>query len=275
MNGLADCEWHRARMMELLGARAAASGGVLQVAHPSLAWPWVNYACPLDAGPAGVGAPAAGLAAAEAALAAAMAGQQAAGRIPCVLLAGPGRADWADWLARRPGDSPPACRERQQVLVLERGSFTPGAAPPANPPGVRVWPVPAGAERAWAELMLTAFGLPAELQPGLAAAWAGAGEQARARNAGSVRLYLAAAGHQPVGTGLLYLDTDGTAGLYGGAVLPDWRGRGIGRALTIRRLTDAFAAGAVRAVVQTSAPAVAALWYGMGAPEAYLAELWY
>lgn len=72
-------------------------------------------------------------------------------------------------------------------------------------------------------------------------------ELASALRAGSTqhRGYIAYVGNEPVSVGRLYTHPESHfAGLYGGATLAAWRGRGFYRALVAARANDAIAAGA-------------------------------
>ena len=64
--------------------------------------------------------------------------------------------------------------------------------------------------------------------------------------------YLAFAGDAPIGTASFSI-RDSIAVLRGAAVLPDWRGQGVQRALIARRLRDAMAAGAAWVVAEAEA----------------------
>ncbi|MCG0239047.1 MAG: GNAT family N-acetyltransferase [Firmicutes bacterium] len=243
-------EEHRARFQRLLGAEVAEWPGWLLVAHPRLRWPLFNYAVPLaEPDPAGAARAAAWL--------------EARDRLPCFLVT-PAAGRW------RPQGL--ALRERQVVLGLAPGA--PAPAPQPLPPEARVWALPAGAEADWADLLLSALGVPAQLQPPLREAYAGMGQ--RLAPGERLHLYLAEWDGQPVGTGMLFLDGEGLAGLYGAAVLPPWRGRGLGRFLTRRRLEDAWRLGAREALVQTGpGTPVAALWRRLGARVWYGVEVYY
>ncbi len=82
-------------------------------------------------------------------------------------------------------------------------------------------------------------------------------QAARASGTWRFRQYVAHLGDRPVGTGGATLDDD-VLRLWGGAVLPDARGRGVYRSMLATRCADGVAAGArvalVKGRVKTSGP---------------------
>lgn len=239
----AAAEAHRARWMALLGCVVAQAEGWLLVAHPTLQWPLFNYAAPVA--PAPPAAPAAAWLAVR-------------DRLPCFLT---------------PDAAPPApglaLLEEQAVLGA---AAAPAAAAPV-PAGMKVWPLPPALAPLWVDLMLDAFGIPAALRPPVAAAWAGAA--GRLAPGERLELYLAEADGSPAGTGALFVDAHGTAGLYGGAVLPEFRGRGLAGALAAQRLAAAFRAGARAALTQTQpGGGTERTWRRLGYGRLYSARVW-
>lgn len=96
----------------------------------------------------------------------------------------------------------------------------------------------------WGRLLTEAYEVPAPVGDGIRNAWTNL--------SGKARYYLAHLEGRPVGTGLTWQQGP-IAGLYAGAVLPDFRRRGAERATLIRRMQDARADGALLAVLQTEA----------------------
>lgn len=263
-------ERHRAGFQRLLGAWVQENPEWIRVCHPRLRGPLFNYSVPLrHPGPA-AGAQVATVSAGAAAQARAAgeAGGAGPGRLAALFIT-PAAAGWVP---------PGLTRQEEQVVLalpLPEAKTEPAAGPgKSRPPDLRIWPLPPAAAADWAELLLAALGLPAELRPELRAAYAGMPE--RLAPGEQLRLYLAELAGRPVGTGLLYVDPEGQAGLYGAAVMAAYRGRGVGRALTRRRLADARALGAGAALVQTAPEsAVAALWRQLEAVTLYGVAVYY
>jgi len=63
--------------------------------------------------------------------------------------------------------------------------------------------------------------------------------------------YLATIGDQPVAVSTLYFDA-GVAGIYNVATVPEWRGKGIGAAVTLRPLLEARQQGYKAGILQSS-----------------------
>lgn len=139
---------------------------------------------------------------------------------------------------------------------------------------MRIWPLPPALTDLWVDLLLDAFAIPGPLRPPLAAAWAGA--RGRLAPGERLELFLAEVNGHPAGTGALFVDAQGVAGLYGGAVLPRYRRRGLGGALVGQRLAAAFRAGATRTLTQTrpGGPTERA-WRRQGGHGLYSLQIWH
>lgn len=239
--------------MARLGCTVARQDGWLLVAHPQLQWPLYNYATPgTGAGDGETGVPDPVRAAAR---------LESHHRLPCFLTP-----------AAAPAPLPGLTRiEQQQVWQTDR----PPAGPRRQPDGVRAWPLPPALTPLWVDLMLDGFAIPPAMRPPLAAAW----EQARSRLAPGERLdlYLAEINGNPAGTGALFMDAHGVAGLYGGAVLPAYRRSGLGSMLVEHRLTAAFCNGARLALTQTASDSgIGRIWERLGAASTdHLVQVWY
>lgn len=161
---------------------------------------------------------------------------------------------------------------RQAVLVCDlpyQGADSP--APP--PPDLRVERIQPNQVDLWGRVLVRAYGASPADEHEIGEGWA---SLVRAPGDGAQALaYLAYLDDAPVATGLLWLLGD-AAGLYCGAVVPEFRRRGIERATVERRLADAAAAGARVALLQTEAgsPVAHLCTARLGFRLAYHRELW-
>lgn len=119
---------------------------------------------------------------------------------------------------------------------------------PDGGPGIQVDEVGPATVEEWVKTLAAAYGAEPERSRSISQAWAGLAEMP---GEGSRSLLCLARweGH-PVGTGLAWAQ-GGTAALYCGAVLPQYRRRGVERATLLYRLQWAAAVGCRQAILQT------------------------
>lgn len=97
----------------------------------------------------------------------------------------------------------------------------------------------------WAEVFTQGYGLPLGMEPSIFETWGSMGRNLPLRN------YIGYLNGKPVATSCLFLG-GGAAGIYSVATLPDYRGRGVGAAMTLKPLFDAQSMGYRIGVLQSS-----------------------
>lgn len=160
-------------------------------------------------------------------------------------------------------------RIHRQVVLYTRLPHGGGWAPP----GVSVRAITRGDRRDWGDLLLDAYELSrsagAEIQKGWLSLLSLEGSGTHSQG------YVATIAGQSVATAMLYVQGD-LAGLYCGAVLPEFRRRGVERATILHRLAEAERQGAAISYLQTEAgsPVEHLCLRHLGFEEAYRREVW-
>ncbi len=153
---------------------------------------------------------------------------------------------------------PPGMRENEWGRQLTARGFTLQDGPAGMAVGLDELPeenrLPAGVHirkvetsqdmSVWTHIFCLGFGTPPTMEGTF-------GEFMQATLAGMMTSYLAWVDGQPVATASLYCGA-GAAGIYCVATLPDWRGRGIGGAVTLQALLDGRARGLRIGTLQAS-----------------------
>lgn len=97
----------------------------------------------------------------------------------------------------------------------------------------------------WTEVFTQGYGLPLGMEPSIFETWGSMGRDLPLRN------YIGYLNGKPVATSCLFLG-GGAAGIYSVSTLPDFRGKGIGAAMTVKPLLDAQEMGFRIGTLQSS-----------------------
>ena len=97
----------------------------------------------------------------------------------------------------------------------------------------------------WTEVFIQGYGLPLGFEPSIFETWGNLGRDIPLRN------YIGYLNGKPVATSCLFLG-GGAAGIYSVSTLPEFRGKGIGAAMTVKPLLDAQAMGYRIGTLQSS-----------------------